>query len=319
MTTVSPKPAAAAFVFWTPPPGMTLSVGDDEHIDLPVIPIPLCAADAPADLTVTPSERLIGEGIYEYLRVHPDTDNAAIFADILRQAYPFLISDIGSQLLLLDFRPHDDVALQTKIPLLKILLLLDDTNFGLLHKLGVACFNLAVHPRHQIAATEHLKLARQWFEKARRVRPDEESNLNYLGQVCYLTGNYHQAKLYWQGAVNRLKNQQEQSQLQERLDLLAQGVVPIEPLQMQLEQLGQARQLFDSGDLAKAYEHTEKLVHQGDLLRELPHADLYYFIGLCREGGDDLAGAFEALTMACQLDDKHEQARTALQRVSPTT
>jgi tetratricopeptide (TPR) repeat protein len=202
---------------------------------------------------------------------------------------------------------------------LKILLQLDENNFGLLHKVGAACFNLAVHPNHLIAASDQLKGARQWFEKARRVRPQDVTNLNYLGQVCYLSGNYHQAKLYWQNAVGQMESGSEQTQLQQRIDLMAQGVVPAQALQYQLEQLGQARQLFDSGDLPSAYELVEQLVHQGDLLRELPGAELYYFIGICREGVQDLAGAYEAFTMAIQFDDKHDQAHRALKRVSPLT
>jgi len=317
MTKQLPDSTVDSFVFWTPPAGTTLSIGADEHLELPAVPLPLCAADAPDDLSVVPSERLIGEGIYEYLCLNPETGQAAVYADILRQAYPFLISDIGSQLLLLDLRPHDDIALQKKIPLLKILLQLDDSNFGLLHKLGVSCFNLAVHPGHLIAASDHLKSARQWFEKARRIRPQDANNLNYLGQVCYLSGNYHQAKLYWQNAVSQMANEDEKNHLQQRLDLIAHGGVPAEALQLQLEQLGQARQMFDSGDVAPAYELVERLVHQGDLLRELPDTHLYYFIGICREAANDLAGAYEALTMATQLDDKHDQAQTALKRVSP--
>jgi Tfp pilus assembly protein PilF len=319
MSKTPPPSTAQSFVFWTPPAGMTLSIGEDEQLELPDIPLPLCATDAPDDLSVTPSERLIGEGIYEYLCVNPETERAAVYADILRQAYPFLISDIGSQLLLLDVRPHDDVALQKKIPLLKILLQLDDNNFGLLHKLGVSCFNLAVHPSHLTATGEQLKCARLWLEKARRIRPQDVNNLNYLGQVCYLSGNYHQAKLYWQHVVNQLAGEKEQTQLQHRLDLISQGGVPVQALQYQLEEMGQAQQLFETGHIAQAYDLVEKLVHQGDLLHELPATDFYYFIGICREAANDLAGAYEALTMATRLDDKHEQARTALKRVSPVT
>lgn len=317
MSQTPPPSTAEAFVFWTPPEGMTLSIGEDEYLDLPSIPLPLYATDNPDDPSVAPSERHIGEGIYAYLCANPETKQAAVYADILRQAYPFLISDMGSQLLLLDLRPHDDVALQNKIPLLKILLQFDEHNFGLLHKLGASCFHLAVHPNHLTTASEQLYSARQWLEKARRVRPQDVATLNYLGQVCYLSGNYHQAKLYWQNVVSQMDNETELTQLQQRLDLIEQGGAPAQPLQLQLEELGQARQLFDSGDLHSAYELVEKLVHQGDLLRDLPGAELYYFIGICRESANDLAGAYEALTMATHLDDKHEAALTALKRVLP--
>ncbi|MBD1399237.1 tetratricopeptide repeat protein [Pelovirga terrestris] len=319
MTETPPKSPSDDFVFWTPPADTTLSIGAEEHLNLPLIPLPLCAADAPDDLSVAPSERLIGEGIYAYLCINPETEHASAYANILRQAYPFLISDIGSQLLLLDLRPHDAIALQKKIPLLKILLQLDENNFGLLHKMGVAFYHLAIHPEQMIVAGEQLKYARQWLEKARRISPQDISNLNYLGQVCYLSGNYHQAKLYWQTVVNQLGNQKEQTQLQQRLDLISQGGAPLQALQHQLEHMGQAKKLFDAGDVTQAYDLIEKLVHQGGLLQEVPSADFYHLIGICREAANDLAGAYEALTMATHLDDKHESARTALKRVSPAT
>ncbi len=319
MTETPPKSTPDDFVFWTPPEGMTLSIDANEDLHLPQIPFPLCATDAPDDLSVAPPERLIGEGIYEYLCVFPETEHAPVYANILRQAYPFLLSDVGSQLLLLDLRPHDDVALQQKIPLLKILLFIDETNFGLLHKLGVAFYHLAIHPNHLIEAGEQLKWARQWLEKARRSSGLDINNLNYLGQVCYLTGNYHQAKLYWQNVISRLDNDKEQAQLQHRLELISQGGVPLQALQYQLEQMGQAQKLFSVGDVTQAYDLVERLVDQGELLQELPNADLYHFIGICREGVNDLAGAYEAFTMATQLDSRHEQAHIALKRVSPVT
>lgn len=319
MTTKQTRTSSESFVFWKPVAGIVLSINEDEQYTLPDIPLPLRPADVPQDSSATPSERILGEGIYDYLRAHPDAEFARQYADILRHAYPFLISDLASQLLLLDLRPNDQQALQGKISLLRILLYLDSDNFDLQHKLGVVHFNLVVHPQSTADISDHLRSARQWLEKARRSRPEDSSNLNYLGQVCYLVGNYHQAKLYWQNALVQVSSQESQRQLQQRLELLSQGIIPTEPLQDQLNQMVRARGLFSSGDVERAYHIVETLVRQGDLLRELPSAELCYFIGVCRETMNDDAGAYEALTMAASLDDKHEQVQAALKRVAAST
>ncbi len=310
------RPVTESFVFWNPLADTVLSINDDEQYVLPDIPLPIRSTDAPQNPSDKPSERIIGEGIYDYLCAHPDTEMAPLYADILRHAYPFLISDIGSQLLLLDLRPDDLKALQGKIALLKILLYLDSDNFGLQHKLGVACFNLAVHPQSTVDIPDQLRSAREWLERARRSCPEDTGNLNYIGQVCYLAGSYHQAKLYWQNALSKMSSQDDQSQLQQRLELLKQGVVPVEPLQNQLKQMAQARRFFFSGEVERAYHIVENLVRQGELMRELPSADLCYFIGICREKMNDKAGAYEALMMAVGLDDNHDQALAALKRVT---
>lgn len=318
--TVEPIPTSTGpFVFWKPVAGMALSINEDEQYILPDIPMPLRPADLPQCSSEMPSERVLGEGIYEYLRSHPDADHAGQYADILRCAYPFLISDMASQLLLLDLRPTDPVALRGKIALLKILLHLDSDNFGLQHKLGVAYFHLAVHPQSKVDISDDLRSARQWLEKARRSCPGDPGNLSYIGQVCYMTGNYHQARLYWQSILGQVNVLEGYEQLQQRFELLNQGIVPVEPLQEQLNQMARARELFGSGDVEQAHCIVENLVSRGDLLREMPSAELCYFIGICREKMNDDAGAYEALTMATGLDDRHEQACAALQGIAART
>jgi hypothetical protein len=46
----------------------------------------------------------------------------------------------------------------------------------------------------------------------------------------------------------------------------------------------------------------DRLEEQGRLPRELPSAEFYYLLGLCREKTDDQAGAFAAYAQALDLD-----------------
>lgn len=305
------------FRFWYPPAGMSLSVGEGEEMSLPQIPLPLFVNDIPTDATAMPSERLLGDALYEYLCSFPDCDYAADYADILRQAYPFLIADLGSQLMVLDIKNTEAPALKRKTALLRIMLYLDPENFGLLHKLGTTFFHLGLHPDESLSVQEHLVMARRWLELARRKRPDNVSNLNVVGQVCYLSGNYPQAKLYWQAAIKLAKPQDQLDRLKEQIEALTQGLLPDQPLQKSLEQMGLAKKYYRNNEFDKAHTLIETLVRQGDIPRALPSVDFYCFLGLCREKVQDYAGAYEALVTATELDEKHELSRQALKRVSP--
>ncbi len=304
------------FAFWFAPQGMTLSTGDGEELALPEIPLPLFSSDVPEGSN-TPSERLLGDALYEYLCRFPDCDYAADYVEILRQAYPFLISDLGSQLLVLDVKNTEVSAIKRKIALLKIMLHLEADNFGLLHKLGSAYYHLGLHPDALAYVDNSLTLSRRWLEMARRQRPDNVANLNLVGQVCFLCGNYHQAKLYWQSAVSLARPQDQITPLQDQLDRLEQGRLPIQPLKLVLEKTGQAKKYFDEGEFVQAYELMDDLVRNADLVNELPRIDVYYFLGLTREQVEDYAGAYEAFMMVTQLDADHEGARRALARIAP--
>lgn len=305
------------FSFWFAPAGMSLSIGEEQELPLPAIPLPLRSADLPADPAVVPAERLIGEGLYDYLCNFPECPHAAAYADILRQAYPFLIADLGAQLLVLDLRNTDASALRHKMALLQILLHLDPDNFGLTHKLGVASLNLALHPSQLQQIRTQLLDARQWLEKARRAQPDDVSNLDYLGQVCFLCGNYHQAQIYWQSALKHAGTGKTSGALAERIAALTPETIPLRPLEESLEQVGCARQLFDRGAFDQARTLLEEVLNQGDLARVMPFAEFFYLLGLCREIAEDFAGAYEALMTATTLDEKHEPAQQALARVMP--
>lgn len=317
MTDIEKKPHdPEIFAFWSAPAGTSLSVGDGEELLLPDIPLPLFAGDVPEGSN-SPSERLLGDALYEYLCRFPDCDYALEYVDILRRAYPFLISDLGSQLLVLDVKNTEASAIVRKIALLKIMLHLDADNFGLLHKLGTAYYHLALHPDELLQVENNLKESRRWLEMARRQRLDNVANLNMVGQVCYLSGNYHQAKLYWQSAVNLAQPQDHIDPLKEQLERLEQGSLPVVPLQQSLAKTGQAKRYYAKGDYAEAHELMEDLVKNANLITDLPRVDIYYFLGLTREQVDDQAGAYEAFMMVSELDKHHEGAQQALTRVAP--
>ncbi|PLX99039.1 MAG: hypothetical protein C0622_11080 [Desulfuromonas sp.] len=299
--------------FWYAPEGMSLTTGENTEYAIPEIPLPIKITDMPA--TGAPTEKAIGDGIYEYLCRFPFCAHAAEYARILQQAYPFLISDIGSQLILLDVKNVKPDAMARKIALLKILNHLEPENFGLLHKIGVANFDLALNYAELTRVKTHLKEARLWLEKARRAVPDDIANLNHLSQVCYLTGAYHQARLYWRIAADQVEGDDNKEKLLERIAKIDAGTLPERPLIESLEELGAALELIGQEEYEDARLILNKLEVTGDLPAELPNPEFYYILGLSREKCHDLSGAYEAYNTVLKLDKDHHDAREALGRI----
>lgn len=302
------------FRFWTAPEGMTLTTGENTEITVPRIPLPIKTVDMP-DGSSAPSEKAIGDGIYEYLSRFPFCLHAEEYAKILHQAYPFLISDIGSQLILLDVKQVKPEGLKKKIALLKILNYLESDNFGLLYKIGHAYFDLGLHYSELAQVKFQLKEARVWLEKARRVNANDINNLNLLGQVCYLNGAYHQARLYWQIAANQLEDDAIKAELTTKLARIEAANLPEQPLVDSLENIAAALEQVKLEEFESARDILEHHELVGDLTRELPNPEFYYLLGLCREKCEDDSGAFEAYSTAIKLDKNHQPAQDALNRI----
>jgi tetratricopeptide (TPR) repeat protein len=302
------------FRFWYPPEGKKLTIGaDKKKIYVPQIPLPIRSADM-SDSS-DPSEKTIGDGIYEYLCHFSFCRHAAEYAKILQQDYPFLISDINAQLVLLDVKAVESSGLQRKIALLKILHHLNPDNFELLHKIGIAHFDLGLDYSELDHVVQQMKEARSWLEKARRQAPDDLKNLNYLGQVCYFNGDYHQAKLYWQMVVDKLEAGEAKDELVVILERIISGDIPEQFMVESLETVGAAMEYFNLEEYQDACDIMEKLVEAGSLPRELPSPDFFYLLGRCREKCKNLSGAFESFSIAEELDKNYAAARQALERV----
>lgn len=302
-----------AFHFWQAPEDTTLTTGAETEISIARLHLPIKIEDLPQ--TGAPNEKAIGDGIYEYLCRFPFCELAAEYAAILQRAYPFLISDIGSQLILLDVKDVAPEGLKRKIALLKILLYLEPDNFGLLHKLGKANFDLGINYAELAKVKFQLKEARTWLERARRIQANDLNNLNLLGQVCYLNGSYHQAKLYWKIAVDQLQDGKGKVELTSKLDKLNAGQLPEKPLVESLETVGAALEHIRLEEYGAAVVLLERLELIGDLTRELPNAEFFYLLGLSREHTEDHSGAFEAYSTALKLDQHHQSTLDALKRI----
>ncbi len=274
--------------------------------------MPLCDGET---TDAAPGEKAIGEGLYEYLCLFPECDHADEYVRILRQAYPFLINDIASELIVLDVKGVDLEGTRRKAVLLKILLHLEPENFGLLYKTGVTCYELSLDYAELQNVDSHLQQARILFERARKVNATDPANLNYLGQVCYLTGHYHQAKVYWQLAADNLEDETSVAAILRNLGKITHASLPDPPLAESLRQVGDALENYNQRHYSEACIQMEAIAQNGSLLTELPDPEFYYLLGLCREKCHDRDGAGNAFRQALALDQHHQPSLDALARV----
>lgn len=299
--------------FWLPPEGMTLTIGAEEEIDVPQIPLPILTKDW--EESRKPSEREIGEGLNSYLRRFPDCPNSAVYADVLKKAYPFHVSDLGSEIIMLDVKSVNPDFVREKINMLKVLALMEPENFGVLQRIGIAYYELALVYSELIHVRRGMGAARLWLEKARRVRNDDLENLNYLAQICYFAGGYPQAKLYWRIIADSLPAGSAKDELQQRVARIENGQLPAQPLIESLEQIGVAMERYQIEEYAEACEIMERLQQEGNVPQELPNPEFYYFLGLCREQNGNKPEACEAFGKALELDSKHQPSQEAIDRL----
>jgi tetratricopeptide (TPR) repeat protein len=302
------------YAFWLPAEGLTITTGpNNEEINIPQILLPIHVSALKQ--SPEPSEKMIGEGIYDYLRRFPDCPKNTEYARILKAAYPFYFSDLGSQIIMLAAKEVDPMYLRRNINMMKIFALIEPENFGLLHKIGCAYFELALIYTELVNVRREFSAARLWLEKARRILPDELNNLNHLAQVCYFTGAYPQAKLYWQIMVDKLEAGAAKLELTARLKKIVAGDLPKQPMIDSLEAIGIAMEHYHAKEFTAACLIMERLEEEGSLPAELPNPEFFYFLGLCREKNTDLAGAFESFNKALELDPQHEVAQQGLDRI----
>ena len=295
------------YSFWTPAPKTAVKVGANEvSVFLPEIPLPIAQADFIAGSQ--PTDKQIGTGIYSYLRRFPDCPFNTAYARILKDAYSYYISDLGSQIIMLEAKEVDPPYVRRKISYLKILALLESENPALLMRIGIAYFELALTYSELVHVHRELMRALSWLKKSLLLNPRDLTVLNYLGQTCYLLGDYPAVGRYWQGVVDQLPEGPARLSLQQRLERISGADLPSRPLVEDLEAVGIAMEHYHQQEFAEAKLIMDQLEEQGWLPRELPSPDFFYFLGCCREKAGDAAGAFEAYAKALDIDPQHEGA-----------
>lgn len=313
MKTTGSAGASSPYRFWLPPEVRRVRIGPDQaEVPLPLVPLPIKTGQ---DQQVEPDDVLIGSSVYDYLRQYPDCQYNREYAELLRDAYPHYIADLASQSVMLS---HKDVAaayLQRLVNYLKILLLLDPRNPGLVQQLGIQSYRLAMNFEVLAECRRHLLTAQHYLLAAAATGTPDPATLNYLAHIAYLFGDYPTAGQYWQQIRPRLTDADALALVDARLEELRQNQLPGKPLLDDLEQVGEAMLLYGSGDYDQARQILEIIEEQGDLYRAFPLAEFHYLLGMCRFRTGEAAAAFDSLEQALQIDPDYVAALEAREMV----
>jgi len=306
--------APRTYILWTPEESPVAFVGPEQHsVSLPVIPYPL-SKDRKTEEPPTPNE--IGTGIYDYLRQFPECPHNVQYAEILREAFPHFLADLGSQIAMLDHKEVDSPYVRRKITYLKILALLEPDNHGLLQTLGMSCYDLALMFTELSQCHHHLQESAHFFRRADARNPANATNLNYLGQIEYFLGDYPAAIRAWSKLMACLKDDQLKKIFADRIANLEKEQMPEQPLFVHLEAIGAAMEAYGQGHAQDALEILEYLEEQTPIPTEFPSPQFYYLLGLCRQNTGDAGGAFVAFEKALDLDPHFHQAEEAMNALS---
>jgi len=293
--------------------GRSVETGPDrQQIPLPDISFPLHEKDY-ADLP--PSDDAIGKGVYDYLRRFPDCPCNTQYAEVLRDAYPHYLTDLGAQIVMLEHKEVDAPYVRRMVSYMKIFLLLDPENGGLLQRLGLTCYDLALTFSELSSSRQHLLDAMGYFQRSFKVMPEDLTNLNCLGQIDFLFGDYPSAMNRWRFVHDRLEDAPTKDLFKMKMERIEKGDLPDHPLVDDLETVGQAMELYGWGSYGDVVLLLERLEVDGMLLKEFPMPEFHYLLGVCREKTGEAAGAFESFEKSLSFDPDFSPALEGKKRI----
>ncbi|MBE0599233.1 MAG: tetratricopeptide repeat protein [Desulfuromonadales bacterium] len=299
--------AVVRFRFWTSPAGSVVEVGPShQSVDLPSVPLPVLREelqDGP------PSTDAIGRGVYDYLRQYPDCPHNLAYAELLRDAFPHFLADLGAQVAMLDHKEVDPLYVRRKITGMKILALLTPGNAGLWRQMGVAAFDLAMTFSQLLQCRFHLLEGMGYLRRALKLDPNDAASLNYLAQIDYLLGDYPSAGERWQRLCEGMDSPAVRQALAQKVERISREEVPDHPVVDDLEAVGEALAACGHGEYEEAKLILERLEEEGTLPAECPTSEFFYLLGLCRGKTGDLGSAFAAFEKALELDPDYAPAQ----------
>src|SRR5512140_1946714 len=117
-------PTPIVGISWYTPTQSAVLDGRDGRasISFDGVPIPLLDADFKAlGSGAEPDYDMVGRGIYAALRANPDCRWNSVYAGWLRDAYPHLLAELASHIIMLDHKDVDVTYLDRKINYMKVM------------------------------------------------------------------------------------------------------------------------------------------------------------------------------------------------------
>lgn len=297
------------FTFWLPSADSVVRIGPEQReVPLPEIPLPINnnQVDDP------PTDNAIGQGVYDYLRRFPDCMHNRDYAELLKEAYQHLLSDLAAQAVMLDAKEVDPAFVLRKLVALKILHLLEPENVGLLRQLSRGYYEQALIFTELPHCRRHLLQAMRYALALNKLEPDDVSNLNLLAEIDMLFADYPSAANRWERMLKGVDDRELADTIGQRVAKCRAQEMPDRSQVDDLEDLAAAMELYASKNYTLAGAILDRLEENHEFLEEFPSAEFFYMLGTCRLKLDDRAGAIAALHNALEIDPEHELTRAAL-------
>jgi len=298
--------------YYYPETGTVLSARDGKvELTLGEIPIPLLKEDFSGE---EPSYDAIGRGMYHLLRANPDAVFADRYAALLRDAYPHLLAELATHLVMLDKKDVDLPYLDRKISYLKIFALLEPENPRFPLEIGATFFAKGMTLAALGNTTLHLFSAEKYLRKAFQLSPDDIQVKYMLGEVSYILGKYRDAELFWSGIVESV-NEDAGNKIKSKSADIASGATPAVPLIDYLQAVGVALEAYEADDYEEAAAIILDVMDAVTGYDEFPLAEINYLLGLCYLKLDIPKYAEQYLREALLLRPGHTEAALELQNL----
>ncbi len=303
--------APERFTFWLPPAGASVSTGADSlPVPLPEFPLPVWREAL--DNVDVPSDAAIGQGVYDYLRQFPDCVGNALYAELLREAYPHFLADLAAHAVMLDAKQVEPAYVVRKLTCLKILALIEPDNRALLRQLSHGYFGLALEFSELACCREHLRMAMRYGQDLLALDGEDLQALALLAEIDLLLGDIPAARSKLHRLALLAGNPQDRARITRRIEEAAGYEHPSRALVDELETIAEAMQWHAAGDDTRASQLLDRIAEQGRLPVVLPSADFYCLLGICRAGCGNRAGAVVAFQQALTLEPEHTAVHAAI-------
>jgi len=302
----------AGISYYHPEAGAVLSARDGKvELTLGEIPIPLLKEDFTGD---EPSYDAVGRGIYHLLRANPDAVFADRYAALLRDAYPHLLAELATHLVMLDKKDVDLPYLDRKISYLKVFSLLEPENPRFPLEIGATFFDKGMTLAALGNTTLHLFSAEKYLRKAFQLAPEDVQVKHMLGEVCYLLGKYNDAELFWSGIIDSV-NEDAANKIRSKSAIISSGATPAVPLIDYLQAVGVALEAYEADDYEEAAAIILDVMEAVSGYDEFPLAEINYLLGLCYLKLDIPKYAEQYLREALRLRPGYAEAALELQKL----
>jgi tetratricopeptide (TPR) repeat protein len=282
--------------YLTPEPGSVLT-GRDGLVNIPwegKPPVPLLEDDyALAVKSAFPDYDMVGRGIYQALRHDPESAYAAEYAGVLKEAYPHIVSELASQIVMLDAKEIDVPYMDRKINLLKIMALLDPSNSGLPLEIARTHADKGSRLSNLHQAVSSWYEAERHLEKAFQLRPVDRFVAYEYGEALYLLGRYERAAEVWSGALP-LFEPAERTRIEARISDILAGKLPKVPPLDYLTALSVAVEEHHAGHDDEAAAIIEDVLSDSVFAVQFPMNEVYFLLGTCYQKVGLMAEAAEA-------------------------